>query len=56
MRRPFLSFGLVALAVSVGSAQQAGGPPKSEVASVRPVQAVTVELEFRRFTISVSDS
>jgi len=56
MRRPFLSFGLVALAVSVGSAQQAGGPPKSEVASVRPVQAVTVELEFGRFTISVSDS
>ena len=56
MRRPFLSIGLVALAVNVGSAQQTGGPPRSEVASVRPVQAAIIELEFGRLTISVSDS
>ena len=56
MRRPFRIFGLVALAVSVGPAQQTGGLPRSEVASVRPAQAPTIELEFGRFTISVSDS
>ena len=54
MRR--LCFGLVALAATVGFAQQTGRQTRLEAAAVTPAQAPVIELEFGRFTISVSES
>jgi hypothetical protein len=54
MRR--LCLGLVALAATVGFAQQTGRQTRLEAAAVTPAQAPVIELEFGRFTISVSES